>query len=203
MISAWNFFNTWWPIILILLVAGGVSYSLTMLRLPGAVPVAIGGIILAMGWYWYAESIQTARSEVKAEYEAKITKMINDQNAELAIADKKNRADEQALLAEKKTLEENHAKKIEAANLVASAERRAANALRVRIAEIAARAPQAGASAGTVAASTTNSGVGGVAASCVAEYQRLAEVARRSYEAGKLCESEYDSVVAKINAKKE
>lgn len=199
MTAAWHFIQEWGTILAILAVAGAIAYGLTILRLPGAVPVAIGGIILAMGWYWHAEAIKTARSEIKADYEAKITKMIEVQKSELAIADKNNRADEQALLVQKKTLEENHAKKIEAANLVASAERRAANVLRVRIAEIAARAPQASASAGVIAASPPESGVGGVAASCVAEYQRLAEVARRAYEAGKLCEAEYDSVAAKIN----
>lgn len=110
------------------------------------------------------------------------------------------RIEENRTQTEKVRIENANKLELQKAETIALNERTAADQLRVRIRTLATSTRSAAASnTGIVFGSSAVERIAAVAGESVAEYQELAEAARRAHLAGKTCERSYDSLTMPLS----
>jgi hypothetical protein len=124
MIAAWHFIQEWAIILSILALTGAVAYAMTILRIPGAVSVAIAGVVIAGAWHWHSSKL----NEVSSEYENKIKANSEAWIAKVREADNITHDKEKSFAVAVTTINEGRAKdqsdaKTTLANAVAAAKR--------------------------------------------------------------------------------
>lgn len=149
-------------------------------------------VIIAAGIAAYNVRIAAAErvgaDRVYAEWREATNQALLDAAADEA---KKQRALDAAKLETEK-----HAQaQINKAIATARTERAAADQLRQRLEAIGSGSGSSCSSPGALTTSPAIRVLADVAGQCVTQYQELAEAARRSYDSGKACEQQYDTVV--------
>jgi hypothetical protein len=155
----------------------------------------IAGALLVLGLvlayqHQISKAYDRGYAKASAEWQDKWVKAVNAANA-------RERQRDTELATAINQVKQDAKNRIDQANATSGRERLAAERLREHIASLATGA--AGESAGTLPAGDAASRIANIAVQCVAEYQRLAEVARRGLEAGRTCERQYQAIEEAVN----